>query len=678
MGTSRFSVLLGLTLVLCLGLVTMPRAQAIPDAGALNTYIWNTYRAIENENPDKSYEAVLELESIGVEVLDFCIQRLPQIEDTSGMSAAFILGEVEDSSVVPHLIKILKESKFKGTNNEQADGGGEGAEGGTVANIERFRNVRDGFICIALGQQMARLNENNAAEAPLLAEANAQLMTYLQPDNTRDAFVKVCAALALGMNMSPDAYDLMAAAVRNDEAPIRYRAACILSLAGVRTDSCRALMQEVVSKKQKNPKKPNRSLQYLQEHAALALGAVGTPDDVPLLIELLATQTGEQGRAHTWIAIGDLADAKSLSKMQELLRAEKDLKVRTAAARTLFLMGDPDTAYMTLEDLLYRPNMPVEQLQYASQVLGSLTDIRTKDVLVRLLNHSNIEVRRLAVGNLVKFCNVHQDVRDMLLDMAGDNSLDAVMRQQASLAFLHWETTPENMAVMAKAARSTDSVKRCVALALQNRMPDKDVMELLRTLMKDKNNLVRAYATTAYGTTAIHMEGENHDALRKLSERDDTYLVQRDARESLAAIEAGNSQFLSPKLNRYWRHESNTPRDIWEEFWEHAMVRLLLNASNESGGPVEESRDVVERQIQEPGSYDPVTCRYTPGPTRTVREAVIRETLDPSQCSQIVITEMVKKHYYGPKKQAPTTEPAKSASESNANDTNNSNEGAGN
>ena len=122
-------------------------------------------------------------------------------------------------------------------------------------------------------------------------------------------------------------------------------------------------------------------------------------------------------------------------------------------------------------------------LVYAVQIVSSLKDPRSKELLVKLLRHRNMAARRVAIANLSEYAR-DEDIRTLLFKIASKKNGDPLSRQQAAFAFKHWELTKKNLKTLEGVwKKGNPQMRRAVALALAYREPESAVVTQLNRLM---------------------------------------------------------------------------------------------------------------------------------------------------------------------------------------------------
>ena len=111
----------------------------------------------------------------------------------------------------------------------------------------------------------------------------------------------------------------------------------------------------------------------LRGAAALALGDLGDPEVVPVLLQALAATANFDLKRATVIALGQIGDARAVAPVLDVLQNAFDVSLRESAAEALGRLGDA-AAVEPLIEVLRRDAEPVRR--QAAKSLRALTDAR--------------------------------------------------------------------------------------------------------------------------------------------------------------------------------------------------------------------------------------------------------------------------------------------------------------
>ena len=153
--------------------------------------------------------------------------------------------------------------------------------------------------------------------------------------------------------------------------------------------------------KQKEANKASYQLwahHFVQNHAALTLARLGDATSESMLLKGLDSADSTV-RSHSWLSIGVLRLRTKLDALKQRAKKETDSKPKTSAAWALYQLGENDFAFEILEEILFKGDTKnTDKYIYATQIIGSLHNDKSKALLVRLLNYPVIGVKRLAVS----------------------------------------------------------------------------------------------------------------------------------------------------------------------------------------------------------------------------------------------------------------------------------------
>lgn len=130
-----------------------------------------------------------------------------------------------------------------------------------------------------------------------------------------------------------------------------------------------------------------------------SLRKTGDPKAVPVICQLLQSDSSETVRCGAAFSLGDFNDQAALPALRAALDDESE-KVRLWAIRSLGQLRDRDSVERLIEML---DDSEWGHRQFAADALGEIGDERAVAHLVRLTGDSNLAVRKSVAGALRAF-----------------------------------------------------------------------------------------------------------------------------------------------------------------------------------------------------------------------------------------------------------------------------------
>ena len=241
----------------------------------------------------------------------------------------------------------------------------------------------------------------------------------------------------------------------------------------------------------------NDSDSYVREQAALALGEIGNPQAVEVLIPVL-NDSDSDVRWWAAYALGEIGNSQAVEALITALN-HLDADVREQAALALGEIGNPQA----VEALIPALNDSDSGVRWwAAYALGEIGNQPTLEALITALNHSDSDVRRWAAYALSKIDN--QPTLEALIPAL--NHLDSDERKWAAYALGEIDNQPAVEALI-PALNHLDSDVRGQAAEVLGKIGTSEVLKKLIQL--PEINICDPDILTLVRTLAVRFSKEN-------------------------------------------------------------------------------------------------------------------------------------------------------------------------
>ncbi len=260
----------------------------------------------------------------------------------------------------------------------------------------------------------------------------------------------------------------------------------------------------------KKTERPDR-----KAHLLRALGWIGSPDSLPMLLSALGSEVSEAAE-RALEDFGPGADPALLS----LLSPSADEQKAEIALRLLSSRARPEMLFPVLG--LVEHDSPTVRRR-AVELLAKIADGRAMDYLIAHLGDPDAGVDTAAVEALAALVRAHPEQRDPVQRKVSRaaSGPDALTRANA-LSLLFEIGAEDFRAKVSTASKDEDAVVRARAVSLAARSLDVSLVPLFDHALADESALVRQAAVAAIGNMA--MPSSRREAILASLQDDDLWV----------------------------------------------------------------------------------------------------------------------------------------------------------
>lgn len=328
-----------------------------------------------NGTKDEKEKSVLEITKIGLHAVDYLLPLLSHVDYSVRRTAASILCDIGDKSLIHHLVEFLKE-KDDELRKKAIE---------AIANIKDPETIdilielfEDSNVNIRLSAIDALIKMGSPAIEKLICALESPIET-----------IRESAAFALGRIKNIDTIPKLINLLSDKSIYVRMAAARALSNMGENT--IKTLLDLL---KDRN--------EAVRESASYALGEIKDKDAVPYIIDLL-TDKNPFVKISVIQALGKIGDKRAIEPLSRLLK-HKDIFVRMAISQALGKIGSEEV----IEPLLAL--ISDENVFVSISGRNAIVELCKKDInvfhhLLNYLTNNNPEFRKSAAQVLGKAGN---------------------------------------------------------------------------------------------------------------------------------------------------------------------------------------------------------------------------------------------------------------------------------
>ncbi|NIM14196.1 MAG: NACHT domain-containing protein [Candidatus Aminicenantes bacterium] len=276
----------------------------------------------------------------------------------------------------------------------------------------------------------------------------------------------------------------------------------------------------------------------VRKSAANTLGAMGSPEALPVLLDALRNDEDSEVRGRAANALGDIGSPEAMPPLLEVLRTDTDFTIRGLAAEALGVMGSPEAMPTLLEAL--RSNSDFQVRESAASALGYMGSPEAMPTLVEALRSDSDSSVRARAAEALGAMGSPEAMPPLLEALRSDTDSDVRVSAASALGAMG---SPEAMPFLLKALRSdTDSFDRfCAAYGLGAMSSPEALPPLLEALCSDSDSFVRWCVANALGAIG---SPEALPPLLKALRSDEDFFVRWRAAEALGKI--GDDTAIQP------------------------------------------------------------------------------------------------------------------------------------
>lgn len=304
----------------------------------------------------------------------------------------------DPSAEVALLRELLEDKKFvevRARILEELAKVGRARSGAALPVVARLLDDPDRKVVLAAIRCLGEIGDAGSADA---------IARFLTPQ--QDAEARGAAARALARVATPNVVDFLVASL-NETDP----AVLLALLEGVKTVHARPALPRI-----QQILRDHRAEPELVKAAIEALGDIGDPEAVPIVVGFLAGSQPEKDQKARWAAANSLGKLRSPAAVDALIALLDDPfnDLRQAAVEALGRIGDP-RATESLAKTVGNDKDPVVR-ELAAQSLGALKNPAAIEVLVQALSDPEPKVARFAWSSILAVADKDPLALESLVD----------------------------------------------------------------------------------------------------------------------------------------------------------------------------------------------------------------------------------------------------------------------
>lgn len=234
----------------------------------------------------------------------------------------------------------------------------------------------------------------------------------------------------------------------------------------------------------------------VRESAAETLGAIGSADTVPHLVETMSRDNDSSVRRRAAAALGAIGSADAVAQLVKTMTADNDNSVRECAIAALGVIGSANAINHLVETMINDKNNSIRER--AAEALGAIGGADAISYLIEVMNDDKDSSVRAHAAEALGAIGSDDVIPQLIEIMTNDrNSSVRAHAAEALGAIGSIDCIPQLLEIMTNDKNSTVraySVKSLGAIGSDGSIP-----QLLETLKKDKDSSVRGHAAKALG-----------------------------------------------------------------------------------------------------------------------------------------------------------------------------------